>query len=543
MPGITKEVKNLFAGTLTKITFDEAKQMERQGLVKILLSKGVFTIKRGDVLRRRFRLMICGNFAPKPGEDEAMSLYAGGASAELPLMSREPSCWLHGPLVWRSMLFTLRDSSSRRATRKTAKHGWCRGLCMGFVRRGTKITFGGDFIILQPSLVDPELWLVYNVNCETQEKGNLIGLIITYVDDLFYLSTPEVIETLHKWVEAEWPCWALEWANSEDGTRYLGMTVKQDADGSFVISQEGYILDVVRSYSMENAIGAKLPCPKEWLVEEELNPDNDENFSEEELKSAQRIVGEQLWLAMRTRPDILYVLNFMSSRVSRQPLEVLSVGRRVLAYLQTTSNLAMKIESRPNASSSSNTRKKPLTSNGNDSRRNTSSSSNTLGKPPARSSRNVVYHAHARPELIGSDASYAPYGGRSFGVAVITVDGFPVSWKASKQSFVTLSVMESELYEAFQTTLLLEHVGVLLDELCEVPVPGGPVISRCGARMFASKLYLGLWRYSTSKGPYNWRIWPRRCIRRQGCWSSFVSGAFKGRACVNARRNNLRLLV
>ena len=124
----------------------------------------------------------------------------------------------------------------------------------------------------------------------------------------------------------------------------------------------------------------------------------------------------------------------------------------------------MKIESRPDAS---NTRNKPRTSNSNDSKRIRSSSSNTLGNPPARSSRNVVYHAHARPELIGySDANYAPYGGRSFGAVVITVDGFPVSWKASKQSFVTLSVMESELYEASQTTLLLEHVGVLLDELC-----------------------------------------------------------------------------
>ena len=69
-------------------------------------------------------------------------------------------------------------------------------------------------------------------------------------------------------------------------------------------------------------------------MEEELTPDNDENFSEEELKSAQPIVGEQLWLAMRTRPDILYVLNFMSSRVSRQPWEVLRVGRRVLVYEQ-----------------------------------------------------------------------------------------------------------------------------------------------------------------------------------------------------------------
>ena len=150
---------------------------------------------------------------------------------------------------------------------------------------GAKIPFGKDFIILQPSLVDPELWLVYNVDGETQE-------------------------------------------------------------GSFVISQ-GYILDLVRSYSMEKAIGAKLPCPKEWLVEEEFNPDNDENFSEEELKSAQRIVGQQLSLAMRIRPDILYILNFMSSRVARQALEVLRVGRRVLAYLPTTSNLPIRSRADP----------------------------------------------------------------------------------------------------------------------------------------------------------------------------------------------------
>ena len=284
------------------------------------------------------------------------------------------------------------------------------------------------------------------------------------------LSSPMWIS--HKWVEAEWPCSTLEWASSEDGTRYLGMTVKQDADGSFVISQEGYILELIRSYSMENAIGPNFHVQKTGLWRR----------SSTLTTSAQRIVGEQLWLAMRTRPDIRYVLNFMSSQVSRQPLEVLCVGRRVLAYLQTTSNLAMKIESRRNTSSSSNTLNNPLASNSNDSRRNTSSSNNTLGKPPARSNRNVVYHAQERPELVGySDASYAPYGGRSFGAAVITVDGFPVSWKAGKQSFVTLSVMESELYEASQTTLLLEHVGVLLDELCGERIKRTPRVDSTSA--------------------------------------------------------------
>ena len=46
MPAITKEVRNLFAGTLTKITFDEAKQMERVRAAAV--SRRILGLKKGS---------------------------------------------------------------------------------------------------------------------------------------------------------------------------------------------------------------------------------------------------------------------------------------------------------------------------------------------------------------------------------------------------------------------------------------------------------------------------------------------------------------
>ena len=68
--------------------------------------------------------------------------------------------------------------------------------------------------------------------------------------------------------------------------------------------------------------------------------------------------------------------------------------------------------------------------------------------------------------LVGySDSSFAPYGGRSYGASVVTVNGSPVAWKSGKQAMITLSTMESELLEATAAAVLLESVGSLLDEI------------------------------------------------------------------------------
>ena len=192
--------------------------------------------------------------------------------------------------------------------------------------------------------------------------------------------------------------------------------------GSFSISQAAYRTDLLRAHNLQDAHSTLLPVPREWVERAEAELDEIESdFDEETLKSAQRAVGEALWLATKSRPDILFVVNHMSSVVSKHPSYVLRVRQRVLSYLAGTCSMKLMLGPR----------------------------SSTPGE--------VVCF---------TDASYAPFGRRSFGAAVVTVEGAAVAWKAGRQSFVTLSVMEAELYAATQGCILLESIFAVLDEIC-----------------------------------------------------------------------------
>ena len=71
-----------------------------------------------------------------------------------------------------------------------------------------------------------------------------------------------------------------------------------------------------------------------------------ENCTEAELHLGQKVVGECLWLAFRTRPDLVYVTNFMASMVSKRPCFVQRVGLKVLAYLSSTRGIQLKVDGR-----------------------------------------------------------------------------------------------------------------------------------------------------------------------------------------------------
>ena len=294
-----------------------------------------------------------------------------------------------------------------------------------------KILYGGKYLVLRVSAVDPELWLIFFEN-----EDGLEGCIITYVDDLFYVSTTEIVAAVHAWVLEEWPCSALEWASASGGTRYLGMEVFQRASGVFEVHQKGYILDLLRAHGLQDAPGTLLPCPKEWVTDDVSN--EPEEFSEADLRFGQRMVGEQLWLTMRCRPDLQFVVGHMAQWVAKHPKRVTRIAKRVLSYLASTMELKLVL--------------------GDDGSKVTMSSS---------SSSNSTFHKQANGVvLVGySDSSFAPYGDRSYGASVVTINGAPVAWKSGKQSLITLSTMESELLEATTAAVLLESVGVLLDEI------------------------------------------------------------------------------
>ena len=318
---------------------------------------------------------------------------------------------------------------------------WAQGVAfdLGGTKRlaGAKIPFRDGSISLRPSKADPELWMAYWSS--TGIERILIAMIILYVDDLFYLGRQEAIRAIHAWVESDWPCSPLEWAHEEGGARYLGCEIRQGSSGEFVISQLGYILDLLRSHEMQDVTPTALPCPREWIVDH--LSEEPENFSQEELRFGQRCVGELLWLCLRTRPDLQFVVGHMSQWVARQPVRVSRIAMKVLGYLSKTRDMKLVLGRTTNSNTAAAEANQPV-----------------LGPDLVT--------------LIGySDASFSPSSGRSFGSAVVTVNNSAIAWRASKQAFVTLSVMESELLEATETALLLECVGALLDELVSGCVP------------------------------------------------------------------------
>ena len=462
---IQKELDNLFkGGTLVEIDREEALRLERAGALRLVPSKGVHTLKppgSEDVkFKRKYRLVLCGNFVAP--EEQFGSLYAGGASAETfrtVLASTAHKGWLGAAaditgafllapwpghlhryavvpprllvdnnyvpantfwLVLRP-LYGLRESPAIWAAHRSARFS------------SARIFYKNKYLVLKMSKVDPELWFVF-----FEGEDDLLGCVITYVDDLFYVAESEVVTVLHTWILEEWPCSGLEWASAAEGTRYLGMEVSQRPSGAYEIHQRGYILDLLRSHDMLEAPGALLPCPKEW-VSDDISPEPEE-FSEAELRFGQRMVGEQLWLTMRSRPDLQFIVGHMAQWVSRHPRRLARVAKRVLAYLVSTLDLKLVLGGQEPSSS-------------------IAAASSTERAAACRVSSEVM--------LVGySDSSFAPYGEKSYGASVVTVNGSPVAWKSGKQGMVTLSTMESELMEAINAAVLLESVGCLLDEIC-----------------------------------------------------------------------------
>ena len=89
---IEKEVASLFnSGTLVKISYKRARQMEQNGELKIVPAKCVFTLKppadAGGKCRCKCRMVICGNFINKDDVDGQMRGHGSRLSRMSPIFA------------------------------------------------------------------------------------------------------------------------------------------------------------------------------------------------------------------------------------------------------------------------------------------------------------------------------------------------------------------------------------------------------------------------------------------------------------------------
>ncbi|CAE7478551.1 RE1, partial [Symbiodinium necroappetens] len=377
---LKKELSNLEEKTdaIERRPIAEARAMEREGKLILIPGKVVCTVKpppppeanvskdQQPRWKRKARVVICGNHAGQWHDPN--DLFAAGASAEglrLALALAVAMSWsvastdvsaaflqalwpanrpTYGVLpprvllqaglvepevvfIVKRALYGLRESPALWAAHRTE------------VLKELVVDNGDGRIFLKQMMTDSELWMILE---EPKNGGqpNLKGILVTYVDDILYLADTPVIELLHESIGAIWPCSPLEYAT--DGLRYLGMELKQE-EGFFTLSQEAYITNLVRLHGLDVDVSAGLPCPKEWIQEDDAEAE-EENYSSSELMMAQKVTGECLWLAYRTRPDILYATNYMAAMTTKRPVKVYQIGLKVMSYLNATAGLKLKVE-------------------------------------------------------------------------------------------------------------------------------------------------------------------------------------------------------
>ncbi|CAE7211932.1 GIP, partial [Symbiodinium necroappetens] len=359
---LRKELANLEEKTdaIERRPIAEARALEREGKLILIPGKVVCTVKpppppdttapkeQQPRWKRKARVVICGNYAGQWHDPN--DLFAAGASAEgLRLALALAALWptnrpTYGVLppkvllqaglvepevvfIVKRALYGLRESPALWAAHRTE------------VLKELVVENGDGRIFLKQMMTDSELWMILE---EPKAGGQptLKGILVTYVDDILYLADNPVINLLHGRIGAIWPCSPLEYAT--DGLRYLGMELKQE-EGFFTLSQEAYIANLVRLHGLDVDVSAGLPCPKEWIQEDDAEAE-EENYSSSELMMAQKVTGECLWMAYRTRPDILYATNYMAAMTTKRPVKVYQIGLKVMSYLNATAGLKLKAE-------------------------------------------------------------------------------------------------------------------------------------------------------------------------------------------------------
>ena len=131
-----------------------------------------------------------------------------------------------------------------------------------------KLELDGRTFHLQPLLSEPNLWKIIEDQDILDDDASLIlGLVMTYVDDLFLVSQLKLIQELVKGIRQLWATTQPEYV-SEAPVRFLGMDVsrvKTEHGWAWKITQSSYVTDLLQKE--EDLRPRKIPITRDQGLE------------------------------------------------------------------------------------------------------------------------------------------------------------------------------------------------------------------------------------------------------------------------------------
>ncbi|CAE7765871.1 GIP [Symbiodinium necroappetens] len=330
---IQKEIEVLeTSGTLRRISLSEAKRLADAGEIVLVPSKTVHAIKPpsagggNQMYKRKTRMVICGNYVSN--EVEVYTAAANAESVRVALSLAAHRRWF-GAVTDVNSAFTLApmDEASAR---------------YGITVPKVVVEAGQQCMFVQME-TDPAVWRLVACN----DRSITLALMVIYVDDVMMLGPEQVVKDIYEWLtvgveeDKGWKCSPMEWLGKAP-VRYLGTDIRRK-DGSltsFHVSQGSYVGELLKSYPMEASRPSQVPATKDTMPSSD--DQDEEEVSEQEgpdpsqVKQAQRMAGELLWLVTRTRPDIGYATAHVCATALKSPIAAIRLGKMVVRYLAAT---------------------------------------------------------------------------------------------------------------------------------------------------------------------------------------------------------------
>ena len=203
--------------------------------------------------------------------------------------------------------------------------------------RALRIPWKGKVLKLVQSLADECVWFVVDVDASPVQDpdapllggSEVLGWLAVYVDDILASGVEDIGQGIIQAVSAKWTCSEPERVGYDAKTpvRFLGLELYWFVDHKLVVTQASYAQDLVQRYTGELVVSmSPLPLGLE-------DPSAVEKPDEQTLRKCQQVVGELLWLSIRTRVDLCYSVSKLAQWSTKDPEFTYGQAMQVLGYL------------------------------------------------------------------------------------------------------------------------------------------------------------------------------------------------------------------
>ena len=287
---------------------------------------------------------------------------------------------------------------------------------------GAVVQMGERSFSLKQSRVDANMWFLQDSSDHLKAPGEFepLAVLLVYIDDFLALGSPVAVRALLDTVSKLWKCGKVEWIDEvgKAAVKFFGFELRWSG-GDLILSQYSYIEDLARRYP---ALKTSLtPLPPGTVAVEEVGSN-----SPEDLAACQSLLGELIWLACRTRPDIAYAVSRLAGLMTKNATAVRSLAHHLLGYVIGTADLR-------------------------------------YAKEPVDEQWLSLWGS--QQVLVQTDASFAPAGEKSHESTFLFVQGHLVGWLTARQPFMAASTAEAELLSTMTGFVYGRAQGYVCQEL------------------------------------------------------------------------------